>query len=246
MPAAERIAAALAFLALTLALAACGEPDTISASDSALSGSSRIEGMPPEQILRTTDRMARRARSVTLSGWLTAEDGPRNYRFRLNDRGLKGYVTTSSFGSVDLVATKGRVFLRAGADLYGRLLKPAQASKATGMWLEISPRIAKSAGLLQWTDKDEYLDALLEPQLTARLKKVPRSDSADGASVGLTEPGTGTLWVALVGKPYPVRVEPADPDLAHVVLSEWDMPVSVNAPDADDTVVMKPGAPQPE
>lgn len=245
MPAAQRTAAALACLTATGALVGCGAPDTLSASDSAVTAPSPIEGMLPEQILRKTDRAARGARSVTLSGSLTAQDGPRSYRFHLTERGLSGYVTTSRFGSVDLVATKDRVFLRAGADLYGQLLKPEQAASATGKWLEISPRIAKSAGLLQWTDKDEYLDTLLEPQRTARLEKVPRTDSEDGSSVGLTEPGTGTLWVALEGKPYPVRVDPADPDLAPVMLTEWDMPVSVEAPATEDTVVMKPEAARP-
>ncbi len=233
--------------AASAALVACGGPSSstgdagntepiIGQADARLNG---VHHLSPERILKRAHRASRRAESVTVSGSFAAEDGTRNYRFYMTKRAVGGYMTSPTYGSVDLVALQGKVYLRAGAQLYRQLLRPQAAQAAMGKWLQISPRTARATGLLRWTDKDAYIESLLEPQLTARLKKVEVDDVKGVAAVGLTEPGTGTLSVATVGEPYPLQVRPAERSVDPVVLQDWNAAPVIQAPTPQETVVLR-------
>ncbi|MFJ4191312.1 hypothetical protein [Kitasatospora sp. NPDC089509] len=188
------------------------------------------------------------ATALKLSGTMADTDGKMEINLAMDNKGqCTGTMSMPGMGKVEII--------RDGKNIY---MKPD-----TAFWTVIGgPNGAKVAELF----KGRYLTGLdKDPQMKSMTSLCDLSDfgkqiveGGDKAG-GTPEKGTagttngvktfslkvtnskgekGTIYVATEGKPYPVRIEtaPGKDGTTQIDLSDFDKPLTVQAPPADNTI----------
>jgi hypothetical protein len=221
----HRVRSAAVLLVLALLVPACG----LGADEPRPGPAARTADKPARDILADAQAAFRSARSVRVTGRIargTATD-PIELDMRIaRGVGARGQIVSDGV-RVNLIRSGGRLWLR-GRRFWQQAIGEEVARDIGDRWVLVPPSAAAGAG--PGIDAFSDLDGILEQLLT------PEGDVAKGATqpirgvpaIGLTG-GSGTLWVAAEGRPYPLRVAGRGPD-QFIDFVEYDAPVSITAP----------------
>ncbi|MER8040132.1 hypothetical protein ACWEP8_39260 [Streptomyces hydrogenans] len=218
-----------------------------------------FDGLTPEQIADRAVDATRSADSLRMTGQVVSEGQHLDVDFSVDDRGsCRGRIGVDD-GDAELRRLDGVTYLK-GDEAFWRISMTAQGvpenqiapviELVKGRWLKIDPGQAGSADLGEVCDLDSLLDDLGRDEDGARLTRGPdrEVDRTPVATLVKKESGeTTTVSVAQEGKPY-IRqvVRTGGDEPGSMTLSEFDRPVRVTAPPADETVDLSrldPGTP---
>ena len=190
-----------------------------------------------DQILARAKAAAKSASSVHLSG---TESGT-TVDLSVGRNVATGTVTEGGL-TVALLAVGGTTYVRAGAAFWDSTSGAASANALAGKWVVAGSATGGASALVSFTDIGRVVDQVLAP--TGPLTRTPVSTLDGRRVIGVTSSQDGdTLYVALDGPPYPVRIVPAGGALAGAgsavappTFSAWNAPVVVHSPPPDQVV----------
>ena len=106
------------------------------------------------------------------------------------------------------------IYFKADRDFWVEAANAEAAELFSGKWVKGTTSDSNFAGFTEFTDKDKFLEELLERDGDDGTLTRVKGRTVDGQkTVGLAEKGTedpGTLYVAASDKPYPLLVVPED------------------------------------
>jgi hypothetical protein len=213
--------AALA-MAGALSLAACA-----SNSDRPLPAvqTPAVSSLTAGQIVTEAQRSLSQAASVHITGQYRQDGKPVQIDIRLAaGQNAIGTVTTDGV-NVALRRVGNQLFVKGDDKFLAALGPKAQASK--GKWL-VGPIASADRGLANLTDLGRFA-ATLTPGSGALTKEDVRSLAGQQA-VSVRSSTGARLWVADVGKPYPLRLERTGAVAGFIDYGDYDAPVVVHPP----------------
>lgn len=191
-----------------------------------------VEQLSADQILERASAAAKGAESVKVTAKTQEEAGEMSFEITMTKTGAQGTVTNAQ-GSLELLATPDTIYIKGDAKFNESYGGQGGAALLEGKWLSIpadNPQATPFRGLVSL---ETFFDGLLTPESTPT--KVAPKDVNGVRSVGL-KTDAGTLWVATTGEPYPVAIEPAEGQQGSVTMTDWNAPVTITAPPADQVV----------
>jgi len=229
------VGAVLAVLTVVLAGCASEDPDK---------GTNGVGRLPAAKIEDKARRAALAAGSVRLSGSVISKGRTYRLDMRLKDNGGLGEVSAKGGPRFELLRVGEDLYLKADADFWVDQgqgdREPTEtdlsaARKLEGKYVKVPPGDPAYKQLSGFTDKDVLLDGLLA--LHGKRETGDR-DEVEGVrtiEVRAAKGDGGVLSVALIGKPYPLRLERGG-DAGVVELTEWDKEFTLRAPAKEQVV----------
>ncbi|HEX5565686.1 MAG TPA: hypothetical protein VFY14_01885 [Streptomyces sp.] len=222
---------------LAIMITGCGSKDP----DEGTNGVGRL---PATEIEGRARKAAQAAESVRLSGSVVSEGRTYRLDMRLRSDGGLGEVSAKGGPRFELLRIGEDLYLKAGADFWVHQERdggePTEAGREVSRKLEdkyvkVPPGDPAYKQLSGFTDKDVLLDGLLtlqgerETGGRSEIEGVRTIEVRAGAGNG------GILSVALIGRPYPLRLERGG-GAGVVQLMEWDKEFTLRAPKKDQIV----------
>lgn len=210
----------LAVLLLVAALAGCG---------SSSSSGSGIADKSPAAILAATKVAADGAKSVHVSGSIVSGKSPITLDMQLlAGKGGRGQLSQDGL-SFELIEVSGTVYIKGSSAFYKHIGGSAAAQLLQGKWLKAPATSSDFASLGQLTNLRELVDQTLSDHGT--LTKTGTTTIKGQKVVGITGKAKGgTLYVAAVGKPYPVEIAKSGTSSDSITFDRWDEPLTLSAP----------------
>ena len=218
--------AAVALVAAAALLAGCqgddgdgGGPPAPAASTAVDNG---VAALAPAEILQRARDALKKAGSYRMQGEI-AEDGQRiKLDFRLRNADVGGTMAVGD-AQVQLLRVAGQQYIKPNAAFWatinnGDTRQAAQVAKLLGdRWAKVPADNKDFAELFSVASVDE----LLKPD--GQLAKGEVKDAGGVRAVGLTDGGPegGTLYVATIGEPYPVRMEGPTATDGHIAFTDF-------------------------
>jgi hypothetical protein len=218
-------------LACAALLAGCGS--------SATQGNG-VAAKTPVQIVAAARAAVAGAASVHVAGSIVSEGKPISLNMELvADKGGKGRVTLEGL-SFRLVGVDDAVYVSGSAAFYKRLAGGVSARVLSGKWLK-GAAAGAMASLAALTRLRTLLDSVLAAHGT--LSRAPSRSIAGQPALGVRDiAGTGTLYVAGTGAPYPLEILERGASAGKLVFDDWNQPVSLSVPaDAIDVKQLQSG-----
>jgi hypothetical protein len=158
----------------------------------------------------------------------------------LADRGGTGMLTIDG-ATVRITRIGRQVYMKGTTAFWTAAQGPAAAELFADRWLKGSRSEPDMAGLVFFTDLDVLMSGIFKDTRGAVLQK-GREKQANGRRaitvIDTTADGGGVLYVALDGKPYPLRIQslPGAKDRGSVEFVDYDEPFTLKAPPASQTI----------
>jgi hypothetical protein len=204
---------------LAAALAGCG-------------GSSQGNGVAsktPAEILASAKILADAASSVHVYGSIQSGGSPLTLNLYLQaGRGARGQLTENGY-AFEIIQRHHIVYIKGSSGFYSHIAGPTAAQLLQGRWLKVSSPGTNLAALASLTDLHQLLDSLLSDH--GQVVKGKRGVLGGHGVLAIRDPSEGgTLYVATTGPPYPVEVTKGGAASGSISLDDWNMPVTVLAP----------------
>lgn len=217
----------MTLVAASIGLLGCGE-DTPKASG--------IEESSADEILDKARTAAKAASSFRMAGEVTEQGSTVGLDLRFaKDKGVTGTISMQDMRFEVLVIDQN-AYLKADRETWEKAGAGQGAQLLVGKYIKISSGSSGFGDIMEVADPTKLLDQALEPEGTVTKTGVKEVNGV--RAVGLTDQDTdsgGTLYVAVEGEPYPVRVEGPSGEGA-VDFSAWNEPVELTAPPADQVI----------
>lgn len=236
------LAAALLVLGGT---AACSSGETPAPSPSptpaAEATPNGVEDLKADEILKRASAAVSEAQSVKASATTEQEAGTTSsLNLSLTRSGAQGTLSSGE-SNQELIATEGTIYLK-GDDQFNQGVAGANAEKLTGKWVSVPAESPEAGSLRGLTSIGNFFSGLLTPA-SAPTKVKPKQ--IDGVRCVGLKSQNGTLWVATTGEPFPIAVE-SEAATGGVQLTEWNAPVTITAPPAEEVVPYSEVQPSPQ
>jgi hypothetical protein len=224
--------AGLAFLAIA-GLAGCGG----GGSDEETNG---IEDLPAEEIEDRAMATAREARTVLLVGTVISGDASYRIDMRLAENGAIGEVSADGGGAFELLRVGEDLYIKADEAFWQSEDLPAElesdpAEKLDDKYVKVAPDDPAYEELSGFTDKNLLLDGLLAMEGERETGDQGEIDGVSTIRVEADGGQGGAMDVALVGPPYPLRLERGG-DAGEVTLADWNQDFSLHRPEDEQIV----------
>jgi hypothetical protein len=202
-----------------------------------------VEKLSAAGIVAKARKAAVQASTVRIKGDIT--DGGQRIKFDMPlvaDRGGSGTLTLQS-GSLRITRIGQRVYMKGNAAFWTATTGSAAAAELfADRWLKGSPSQSEMADLIRFTDLDALMTVLLKdiPDERVRKGRERQTDDRRAITITMTGPDGGVLYVALDGKPYPLRLQSLQgaKEPATVEFLDYDERVTLKAPPASQTIDM--------
>jgi hypothetical protein len=205
-------------LVLALGALACGS-----------SSGNGIASKSPAEIVTAAQEAAGGASSVHVVGSVVNEGRPLTLDMELVDgRGGRGQLAQNGL-SFELIQVEGDAYIKGSAAFYRHVGGSAAAQLLQGKWLK-APATSKSFGsFASLTDMRKLLDSTLSSH--GSLSKGTQTTLAGQPAIPITDTTKGgTLYVATIGKPYPLEITKGGAESGKVTFDRWNAPVPLSAP----------------
>src|SRR5262245_52435673 len=236
----------LASLATTgILVTGCGsatDPPEVTTTTSRALAPNGVEKLSAAGIVAKARKAAVRASTVRIKGDL--RDSGQRIRFDMHllaDRGGTGTLTLQG-GSIRITRIGQQVYMKGNAAFWTATVGSAAAELFADRWLKGSPSQAGMGGLIRFTNLNALMTDLFKDVPDERLRK-GRERQADGRrAITVTMAGSdgGVLYVALDGKPYPLRLQslPGAREPGTVEFLDYDERITLKASPASQTIDM--------
>ncbi len=212
-------------------LSGCGGSDGTDESDAPPAAEANgIQDLGADEILDRTREAVDAASSVYVSGEGSTADKTIGIDMRLTAAGQATGSLTISGQEVQLVIVDDTTYFSAGEAFWSTQVAPELVPEVAGKFVEVPPE-QDSFGTIA-TYKGFFGD-LLQPEGAVKVGEQTTVDDVSVIELIDTKDG-GILYVALEGEPLPLKV--ATENEGELILSEWNEPVTVEAPPADQIV----------
>jgi hypothetical protein len=230
--------------ATAILVSGCGsaadQPEVTATTSRALAPNG-VERLSAAAIVARARKVAGQASTVGVRGDII-KDGHRA-RLDMHLRADRGGTGTLTFNGTTLRITRiGRQVYMKGTTAFRTAAEgPAAAKLFADRWLKGSRSEPDMAGLVFFTDLDVLMTEIFKEPRGAVLQK-GREKQADGhRAITITDKsadGGGVLYVALDGKPYPLRIQslPGAKDPGTVEFLDYDEPFTLKASPASQTI----------
>ena len=220
-------AAALAVgaVAMSVLLGACGG----SSSPGSTAVTSGIELKTGPEISAAAHAAALNAKSVHVKG----NAGTTQIELSIGPNGTIGTVGVDG-GKVDLVRLGDKSWIKADAAFWAKNGVPAaSATKLNGKYVDVSGQSGQFDG---FSSVSKFFATTSQASKTTK----GETTTVDGAKVITLKDIDGSLlFVALNGEPFPMRVSSAGASGGQIDFTDWNVPVTITAPTADQIVDVK-------
>jgi hypothetical protein len=142
-------------------------------------------------------------------------------------RGGKGSMSING-RSFELITLESRTYFNGSAAFWKRYGGGAAATLFENRWLE-TPTNGQFKSFAQLTNIRKIFRFLVHPGRD-NLTKMGLSTVNGQKAIGVQNGTGGTLYVATVGKPYPIEIEKPGSEGGHVTFSDFNQPVSIHPP----------------
>ncbi len=215
------------------ALAACtggGSGAGASGPSAASTAANGVEKLSAQAILDRSKAAAKSASWVHLTG--TQADTTLD--LTVGKDTASGSVTQGGL-TAQLLAVGGTTYIKGDKAFWDSSAGTGSGDVLAGKWVVAgSTKGADTSGLDAFTDVGRAVDTILSPGGTVTKGGV--STVGGQRVVALTDSDGSTLYVALDGPPYPVRIVPKDPTTDPPTFSDWNVPVTIASPPPDQVV----------
>jgi hypothetical protein len=212
-------------LALTAGiLAGCGGEDGGSDTTSAASPNPVVTGEDngladkrARLIYKQSREAAVSADSYSVTGTIPGGEGALDLAFDFTRTSSKGTITAPDKEPIELLITPEFTYVKGEDALDPSVAGPDAAKKLEGKWLQIPSSDPSAQGFAAFANGPTFASGLLSPK-----SELTKGDVGEAEGVPAVElVSTGSLWVSLVGEPYPISVEGAEQG-ATVTFANWN------------------------
>jgi hypothetical protein len=238
-----RLLASLASVAIVIT--GCGsatDPPQVTATTSRALAPNGVEKLSAAGIVAKARKAAVQTSAVRIKGDIT--DGGQHIRFDMRllvDKGGTGTLTLQG-GSVRITRIGRRVYMKGSAAFWRAIAGSAAATLFSDRWLKGSASEPGMAPLIRFTDLDALITDLFKdvPERVLRRGRERQIGGHRAITVTMTGPDGGLLYVALDGKPYPLRIQalPGAREPGRVEFLDYDKRFVLRAPPASQTIDM--------
>ncbi|MQS12934.1 hypothetical protein F7Q99_11675 [Streptomyces kaniharaensis] len=230
---------------------ACGDNkdtgnDTAAAS-SAAATKLDTDKLSAQDIQKQTKDALASATSVKLKGTVAADDGAMEFDLAMDTKKqCTGTVTNPAVGKVEIISDGKTSYLKPEAKFWTAIFGPEAGAKATelfkGRYLTGFDSDPKMQSLASACDLAALTKNFVEGGANSKLEKGSAGDVNGVKTFGIKatndKGGQSVIHVATEGKPYPMRIEKtsAKSGTGKVDLTDYDKPITVQAPPADNTI----------
>lgn len=212
-----------------LVLVGCGDDDG--------DADNGVEELSADEILERARTAATEAGSVRIAGEVSQDNESFALDMRVGADGATGTITAQG-ATLEMLRVGEDHYLKATADAWETLTGEAAAGQLLADKYVKVPGDDESLGIGTFLlNFDQLLDEMLSPD--GELEKGETSEINGTRVIGLVDNSEdgGTLFVALTGEPYPLRIAaPEGSGEGAIDFLEWGESVEVSAP-AEDQVV---------
>ncbi|WP_306207191.1 hypothetical protein [Actinoplanes sp. RD1] len=237
----------VAVLALAgAALAGCGNSDggggnagapAPAVSTSAAPADNGVAELGADAILAKAKTALRAAGSYRLKGDIVQDGQPMKLDFKVAGKDLAGEMSFDR-ATVELLAVGGKQYMRADQAFWTMTTGDAKQGKAMAQligdrWVLVPEDEKDMAELFAPANVDE----LLEPD--GKVTKGAEKEVAGTPAIGLVTGGSdrGTMYVATVGEPYPLRIEAEKASDGAMTFSDFGEPFAgMETPPAEEVL----------
>ncbi|HET6635178.1 MAG TPA: hypothetical protein VFH77_09125 [Streptomyces sp.] len=222
---------------LPLLLAGCGGADE---------GTNGVSELSAGTIEKKARAAAEAADSVRLSGTVVSKGQAYRLEMRLKRSGGIGEVSTRGGNTFQLLRVKDELYLKANSEFWIQQEQGADADspskadraaakKLEGMYVKVPKGDSAYDQLSSFTRMRVLLDGLLTMKGERERGETTKVDGVPAVEVRADGGRGGTMYVALNGKPYPLRMERGG-GAGTVRLDDWNTKFAMRAP-KDEQVV---------
>jgi hypothetical protein len=187
-----------------------------------------VASMSGDEAMGTAYDALRHARSVRMKG--TIGSGSTGWSFDLRFKGADSAGVLTLSGLTLQVRKVGRwIYRKAGREFWRRSTDPATAARLQDRWVQTPATDSTVADLAGILELDSMAESLLGSSGTLSTGIFRTVNGVEAVPVTSDGAEKQTVWVAIVGKPYPVRVVTRSVRAA-VDLVEYDRPVTIASP----------------
>jgi len=231
--------------ATTIVITGCGSTTDSPASTATTSRAlapNGVEKLSAAGIVTKARKATEQASAVRLKGDI--RDSGQRIRFDMQLLAGKGGTGTLTLrgGSVRITRIGRRVYMKGSTAFWTAIGGPAAAKLLTDRWLKASTSAPGIAAMIKFTDLDALMSDLFKDVPNASLRKGHETltDGRRAITVTMTGPDGGVLYVALDGKPYPLRIRslPGAKEPGTIEFLDYEEPLTLRAPPASQTIDM--------
>jgi len=143
-------------------------------------------------------------------------------------KGGKGTITIGGH-KIDLVRIGQKVYFKGDEAFYSQFAGATAAELLAGKWIEAPSTTANFASFTPLTDIGK-LFGLIKAQGTITKGTQSTVDGQKVIAITSSKPGTGTIYVATSGKPYPVELAGPSSSSGSLHFDNWNTTVTLVAP----------------
>jgi hypothetical protein len=165
-----------------------------------------VAALTADQILERARTALRGTTSYRIKGTMTSEGQRAALDFKTSGKDLSGSMATGP-AKVQLLAVGGQQYIKPNEQFWAMMGDPKKAKNIAKLmgdrWAKVPADQKDLAGLFNAASVDEVLDN------SGKVTKGPTKEIDGVPAVGLVDNGSdgGTLYIATVGEPYPLRIE---------------------------------------
>lgn len=209
--------------ALTLAVAA------LAGCGSSSPAGNGVASKTPTQILAAAKAAADSAATVHVAGSLAQEGKPISLNMELEaGKGGKGTISLEGL-AVKIVQIKGTVYINGSDAFYSHVAGSSAAQLLHGKWLKAPSSDGNFSSLASLTELGKLIGATLAAH--GALAGAGTTTVNGQKAVGVTDKAKGgTLYVATMGKAYPLEIAKSGKSGGKIVFDRWNQAVTLTAP----------------
>lgn len=207
-------------LALALfALTGCGSS----------SSGNGVSSKSAEEIVNEAKTAADGASSVHVSGSLNSGGAPVALDLNLAaGKGATGQVSQNG-STFKIIIDGGTAYISGSEAFYRKLGGSAAAQLLAGKWLKVSTSTPEFASFGSLTNMRKLLDTVLVGHGTLQKGSTTTVGGQQAIEVKDTTRG-GSLFVATIGKPFPLQISKSGSETGAIKFDKWNDPVTITAP----------------
>ncbi|MCM0676048.1 hypothetical protein NCC78_15310 [Micromonospora phytophila] len=195
-----------------------------------------VAALEPAQILERSKTALKGAKSYRIKGDVIADGKRMGLDLRISGDDVAGNISMDD-ASVELLSVGGKQYMRPDEKFWEQNVGAEAAEQMTKLmgdrWSVVPERNKDFADLFGVTNLDNLFEA------DGTVVKGETKDIGGAQAVALIDEGGkgGTLWVATIGEPYPVRVESKETGQGQITLNDFGTTFpQLKAPTEDQVV----------